>query len=100
MKKPFLYLGLSCLIVLSCSAPKEQIPPLENMQQTSQKIIVYQMMTRLFGNKVTTNKTYGTLEENGVGKFADVNSTALNAIKQLGVTHVWYTGLHTAWNSA
>jgi glycosidase len=93
MKKPFLYLGLSCLIVLSCSAPKEQIPPLENMQQTSQKIIVYQMMTRLFGNKVTTNKTYGTLEENGVGKFADVNSTALNAIKQLGVTHVWYTGV-------
>ncbi|QIX61632.1 alpha-amylase [Hymenobacter sp. BT18] len=57
------------------------------------KIIIYQMMTRLFGNKSTTNKPHGTIAENGVGKFNDINSTALQAIKQLGATHVWYTGV-------
>lgn len=51
------------------------------------------MMTRLFGNTKTKNQTYGTLEENGVGKFADITPAALNGIRELGVTHVWYTGV-------
>jgi glycosidase len=59
----------------------------------SEKLIIYQMMTRLFGNTKTTNKWYGTLEENGVGKFNDINEVALKGIKELGVTHVWYTGV-------
>lgn len=63
------------------------------MQEPSDKMIIYQMMTRLFGNKITVNKTYGTLEENSVGKFDDINSAALKGIKELGVTHVWYTGV-------
>ncbi|WP_054414582.1 alpha-amylase family protein [Hymenobacter sp. DG25A] len=57
------------------------------------KLVIYQMMTRLFGNKVATNKPYGTITENGVGKFNDINSVALQAIKKLGATHVWYTGV-------
>jgi len=61
------------------------------------KINVYQVFTRLFGNTNTTNKPWGTLEENGVGKFADFNDEALEAIKDLGITHIWYTGvLHHA----
>lgn len=63
------------------------------MQQPSRKIVVYQMMTRLFGNKVSTNRFYGTVAENGVGKFTDINAAALKGIKELGVTHVWYTGV-------
>lgn len=63
------------------------------MQQASNKVVVYQMMTRLFGNTVSLNKTYGTLEENGVGKFNDINDVALRALKELGITHVWYTGV-------
>jgi glycosidase len=63
------------------------------MPRSSGKIIVYQMMTRLFGNKNTTNKTYGTIEENGVGKFNDITPAALNGIKELGATHIWYTGV-------
>lgn len=63
------------------------------MQQASNKVVVYQMMTRLFGNKVSVNKPYGTLEENGVGKFNDINDTALKSLKELGITHVWYTGV-------
>ena len=61
------------------------------------KINVYQVFTRLFGNTNTTNKAWGTLEENGVGKFNDFTDEALEAIKNLGITHIWYTGvLHHA----
>lgn len=51
------------------------------------------MLPRLFGNKVNQNKIYGTLEENGVGKFNDINEAALTALKEMGITHVWYTGV-------
>ncbi|MDU0372155.1 alpha-amylase family glycosyl hydrolase [Hymenobacter sp. ZK17L-C2] len=51
------------------------------------------MMTRLFGNKTAVNKPYGTLQENGVGKFNDITGPALQAIKKLGASHVWYTGV-------
>ncbi|WP_048922699.1 alpha-amylase family glycosyl hydrolase [Rufibacter radiotolerans] len=57
------------------------------------KLVIYQMMTRLFGNKKAVNKTYGTLAENGVGKFNDITDKALQEIKKLGATHVWYTGV-------
>ncbi|HEY5691549.1 MAG TPA: alpha-amylase family protein [Cyclobacteriaceae bacterium] len=50
-------------------------------------------MTRLFGNKIQVNKPYGTLKENGVGKFADISERALSEIKAMGITHVWYTGV-------
>lgn len=47
----------------------------------------------MFGNKVTINKPWGTIEENGVGKFNDFTDIALQEIKNLGVTHIWYTGV-------
>lgn len=84
---------LAILALSGCGQKKEEIPPLPTMQTASQKIIVYQLMTRLFGNKETVNKPYGTLEENGVGKFSDINDRALESLKQLGITHVWYTGV-------
>jgi glycosidase len=57
------------------------------------KLIIYQIFTRLFGNQNTTNKVYGTIEENGSGKFNDITDTALASIKNFGITHVWYTGI-------
>ncbi len=57
------------------------------------KLVIYQIFTRLFGNTKATNALYGTLEENGVGKFNDITETALKAIKAMGSTHVWYTGV-------
>jgi len=57
------------------------------------KINIYQVFTRLFGNTNNTNKPWGTLEENGVGKFDDFTDEALEGIKELGVTHIWYTGV-------
>lgn len=61
--------------------------------EINRKVVIYQMMTRLFGNKVTANKWYGTIVENGVGKFDDINLAALEGIRALGATHVWYTGI-------
>ena len=58
-----------------------------------EKFVVYQVFTRLFGNTNTTNKPWGTIEENGVGKFNDFTDKALTEIKALGVTHIWYTGV-------
>ena len=59
----------------------------------SHKLIIYQLLPRLFGNTNTTNRAWGTLAENGSGTLADVNDAALESIKTLGATHVWYTGL-------
>ncbi|MGV2987678.1 alpha-amylase family protein [Vibrio sp. E150_011] len=56
-------------------------------------IHLYQIFTRLFGNKHTINTPWGTMAENGVGKFSDITSTALDSIRELGMTHVWYTGV-------
>ncbi len=58
-----------------------------------EKIIIYQVLTRLFGNQNTTNIPHGTIEENGCGKMADFTPKALEEIKNLGTTHIWYTGI-------
>src|SRR5690242_2691638 len=82
-----------CILVIGCSPQKEKIPPTPTMQTNSEKVIIYQLMTRLFGNQKAVNKQYGTLEENGVGKFNDINDAALKSLKEMGITHVWYTGV-------
>ena len=81
------------IIFLSCNTAKERIPPVTVMEKSSGKIILYQMLPRLFGNKKNLNKTFGTISENGVGKFNDINETALRGIRELGITHIWYTGV-------
>ncbi|SMO64752.1 Glycosidase [Saccharicrinis carchari] len=58
-----------------------------------EKTIIYQVFTRLFGNKNRRNKINGSLSENGCGKMNDFTLKALNEIKNLGVTHIWYTGI-------
>ncbi len=57
------------------------------------KLIIYQLLPRLFGNAKTLNKNYGSIEENGCGKFNDISDKALQEIKKMGFTHVWYTGV-------
>lgn len=57
------------------------------------KFTIYQVLPRLFGNDNSTNKPNGTIEENGCGKFNDFTVRALNEIKLLGITHIWYTGI-------
>lgn len=58
-----------------------------------EKIFIYQVFPRWFGNNNTLNKENGTIEENGIGKFADFDNKALKEIKKMGFTHIWYTGI-------
>ncbi len=57
------------------------------------KIIIYQIFTRLFGNTNTTRKHNGSITDNGCGKMNAFTPATLKKIKELGVTHVWYTGI-------
>lgn len=76
--------------------PEQQQTPAHTQNELT-KPVVYQVFTRLFGNTETANVPWGTKDQNGVGKFADFNDAALKGIKELGITHVWYTGvLHHA----
>ena len=51
----------------------------------SEKLVLYQIFTRLYGNRNTTRKENGTLEENGCGKMNDFTPTVLKHIRQMGI---------------
>lgn len=75
-------------VASSCQKPQQQEASIGK-----KKVVVYQVFTRLFGNTNETNKPWGTIEENGVGKFNDFTDKALQELNDLGVTHMWYTGV-------
>jgi len=87
MKNIFYSIFAALLILVSCKQEKKE--EIESMKaDIKHKEVVYQVFTRLFGNTNTTNKPWGTIEENGVGKFNDFTDKALQEIKGLGVTYV------------
>lgn len=92
MRKIVYVLALSLIVLLSGCTRKNEAST-RTTRNDEKKLVVYQVFTRLFGNTNTTNKPWGTIEENGVGKFNDFTDTALKEIKDLGVTHIWYTGV-------
>ena len=57
------------------------------------KLIIYQVLPRLFGNRNITRKPNATLGENGSGKLNDFDGQRLRQIKDMGVSHIWYTGI-------
>ena len=57
------------------------------------KPIIYQLFPRLFTNECSNCIPNGTIEQNGVGKMNQINDKVLKSIKELGITHVWYTGV-------
>ena len=58
-----------------------------------EKIIIYQVLPRLFSNDCTTCVPNGTYEQNGSGKLNDFTPKVLQEIKKLGANYVWYTGV-------
>ena len=64
-----------------------------NPDSSTQRVRIYQLLPRLFGNGNETRKPNGTLAENGVGKFADINDAALASLRAMGFTHIWLTGV-------
>ena len=63
------------------------------MNNDDNKLIIYQVFTRLFGNNNNHCIHNGSLADNGCGRMADFTGKALTEIKRLGVTHIWYTGI-------
>ncbi len=57
------------------------------------KPIIYQLLPRTFTNYNETRQPNGTKEVNGCGTFVGITPKALQAIYDLGATHVWYTGV-------
>ncbi|MDL2239247.1 alpha-amylase family protein [Bacteroidales bacterium OttesenSCG-928-K22] len=57
------------------------------------KITIYQLFPRIFGNITNVNKPWGSIEENGCGKFNNINDNTILSLKDLGITHIWLTGI-------
>ena len=94
INKRFIVAGMAVTVLFSACKTKDlKMNTIHEESTAEKKIVVYQVFTRLFGNKNTTNRPWGTIEENGVGKFNDFTDTALHEIKDLGVTYIWYTGV-------
>jgi glycosidase len=60
--------------------------------EQTQRPKIYQLFLRQFSNTNETRKPNGTLAENGVGKFNDLERGALRSLRQFGVTHLWLLG--------
>ena len=58
-----------------------------------EKIFIYQLLPRLFGNKSEANIKNGSIEVNGSGKFNDITFDLLEKLKTSGYTHIWYIGI-------
>ncbi len=57
------------------------------------KIIIYQVLPRLFGNTNDRCIPNSSLKQNGSGKLNDFTEDILLSIKDLGCTHIWFTGV-------
>lgn len=89
--KNSLPLSALCAALALSGCTSNQATPQEETSEG--KIVIYQMMVRLFGNENTTNNINGTREENGCGRMSDITTEALQSIKRLGANYVWYTGI-------
>ena len=58
-----------------------------------EKSIIYQIFPRYWGERAGKQKKGGTLDENGCGKFSNIDRESLDYFKSLGVTHLWLTGI-------
>ncbi|MBQ8099048.1 MAG: alpha-amylase [Bacteroidaceae bacterium] len=56
-------------------------------------MLIYQLLPRIFGNDKLPTLPHGDISQNGCGKMNDITKTFLRKLKELGTTHVWYTGL-------
>ncbi|WP_084163825.1 alpha-amylase family glycosyl hydrolase [Olivibacter sitiensis] len=99
MKANYIIIGFSAILLtlIACgNLNKKAMLDSENStaeRLSDHKLTIYQLLVRHFGNKNNLNKFYGSLAENGSGKFNDINDKALEEIKKLGISHVWYTGV-------
>ena len=58
-----------------------------------EKSIIYQIFPRYWVDRAGKQKKGATLDENGCGKFSNIDRESLDYFKSLGVTHLWLTGI-------
>lgn len=63
------------------------------LRDVSMKPVIYQLLPRLYGNTCDHCVAGGTAAVNGCGRMGDFDLRTLAAIRDLGATHVWYTGI-------
>ena len=83
--------SLTHFLSLSIETPSS---PAALVPRAGGKIRIYQLFPRLFGNTNSARIPNGTLEQNGCGKFADLNDAALASLQQLGFDAIWVTGIY------
>lgn len=57
------------------------------------KKLIYQILPRYWGLYKGENVRSASLERNGCGHFADIDSASLEYFKSLGCDYIWYTGV-------
>lgn len=55
--------------------------------------VIYQLFVRHFSNFTEGGVPWGSKAENGCGTFNGINDAALRSLADMGVTHVWLTGV-------
>lgn len=63
------------------------------VQNNDSKIVIYQLLVRVFGNRNASLVYNGSREQNGCGRMSDITPEALQSIRRLGCNYVWYTGI-------
>ena len=60
---------------------------------SDEKIVIYQVLPRLFSNMCDTCVPNGAYVQNGAGKLNHFTLKVLREIKKLGANYIWYTGV-------
>ena len=84
---------LLLLLATACGEKHETADFDQPPAASGDRVVIYQLVVRLWSNVKNVNQWDGDLITNGVGKFEHIDQAALDAIKELGVTHLWLTGV-------
>ncbi|MDR0686368.1 MAG: alpha-amylase family protein [Dysgonamonadaceae bacterium] len=57
------------------------------------KLVIYQILPRLFGNTKQLNIPNGTIQQNGCGKMSAFTPHVLETIRKMGVNCIWFVGI-------
>lgn len=61
--------------------------------ELNKKILIYQVLPRLFNNSSKPSVAWGSIDDNGCGKLNYFSSSVLNKIQEMGFNYIWYTGV-------
>lgn len=51
------------------------------------------MLPRLWGNNISEPVINGDISQNSTGKFKNIDTATLDYLKDMGISHIWFTGI-------